>query len=119
LPPSGTAVATRRAMRDRRRDKRLKLTEPSEGTVKCFLDVIVQPSGKDEWIAISREPAHIGETLMLDVVVDEPGDGELREPAPVCVIESRPIILDGDMRHRIRLHGGDLTPVLFEQIRLG
>ena len=107
-------------MPDRRRDKRFKLVERPEGTVKCFLDVVVQPYGKDEWIAMSREPALTGETLMLDLVANEPDGCELRERLPVCVIDSRPVILDGELRHRIRLLGGDLAPVLFEQqIRRG
>jgi hypothetical protein len=107
-------------MADRRRDKRFRLMEPAKGALRVFLDVIVQPNGKDEWIAISREAAVTGETLMLDVVVDETEVTELRERLPVCVIDSCPVIVDGDMRHRIRLRGGDLVPVLFEQqIRRG
>jgi hypothetical protein len=31
------------------------------------------------------------------------------------VIDSQPVIVNGDIRHRIRLQGGDLAPVLFEQ----
>ena len=71
-----------------------------------YPDVIVEPNGTDEWIATGREPAVAGETLILDVVLFDTGVGELRHSLPVCVIESRPIILDGDMRHWIRLHGG-------------
>jgi hypothetical protein len=107
-------------MPDRRRDIRFRLMDLAEGTVKVFLDVIVQPHHKDEWIAMSREPARTGETLMLDMVVDEEDGGESRERIPVCVIDSCPVIFDGDMRHRIRLHGGDLAPALIErQIRRG
>jgi hypothetical protein len=94
---------------------RFKLIDRPEGTVTFFLDVVGQPHGKDEWIAISREPAHTGERLMLDMVVDEQGDYESRERFPVFVIDSRPVILDGDMRYRLRLRGGDLALVLFEQ----
>ena len=56
-----------------------------------------------------REAAVAGETLILDIVLFDTGVGELRHRLPVCVIESRPIILDGDMRHRIRLHGGTVA----------
>jgi len=31
------------------------------------------------------------------------------------VIESRRVVLDGDMRHRIRLRATDYPPILFEQ----
>ena len=39
----------------------------------------------------------------------------MRQRFPVFVIESQPIIVNGDLRHRIRLQGGDLAPILFEQ----
>ena len=70
-----------------------------------YPDVIVEPHGTDEWIAMGREAAVAGETLILDIVMLDTGEGELRHRLPVCVIDSRPIILDGDMRHWIRLHG--------------
>jgi hypothetical protein len=79
--------------------------------MRVFLDITVSRHG-DEWIAISREPGIAGETLMLDVVAGENGD--VSGCFPVCVIESRPVIVEGDLRHRIRLHPG-LAPVLFEQ----
>ena len=80
-----------------------------------FPDVIVEPHGYDEWIAMGREAAVAGEMLILDIVLPDADDGALRHRFPVCVIDSRPIILDGDMRHRIRLLSGTLAPVLFEQ----
>ena len=91
------------------------MTEAAEGTVRLFPDVIVEPHGDDEWIAMGREAAIAGETLILDIVLLDADEGELRHRLPVCVIDSHPIILDGDMRHRIRLRRGTLAPVLFEQ----
>ena len=96
------------------------MTEAAEGTVRLFPDVMVEPYGDEEWIAMGREAAVAGETLILDIVLLDTDEGELRHRLPVCVIDSRPIILDGDMRHRIRLHSGPLAPALFEQqIRRG
>ena len=71
-----------------------------------FPDVVVQQGGDDEWIGISRQPAVAGEMLVLDVLQSDAVEGEIWRRLPVCVIESRPVIVDGDMRHRIRLHGG-------------
>jgi hypothetical protein len=84
--------------------------EPTDGVVRVFRDVIVRRESDEEWIAISREAAVVGETLVLDV-----DEGEERQRFTVCVIESRPVIVDGDMRHRIRLQTNELPPVLFEQ----
>ena len=102
-------------MPDRRRDKRYRLTEPANGTVRTFADVVVQQSARDEWIALSREAVAIGETLVLDVVPADADDGEIGQRFPVYVIDSRPVIVDGVLRYRIRLQGGDSRPILFEQ----
>jgi len=99
---------------DRRRPGRFRLTEAAESNARIYVDVIAEPHGDNEWIATGREPAVPGETLILDIVVLDTDEGELCQRFPVCVIDSRPIILDGDMRHRIRLCRGDLAPVLFE-----
>jgi hypothetical protein len=89
--------------------------EPVEGILQVLRDVIVHRDGDQEWIAIGREPAVVGEILMLDV-----DEGDVRRRLTMCVIESRPIIIDGDMRHRIRLQSDEPQPVLFEQqIRRG
>ena len=67
---------------------------------------------------MGREAAVPGETLILDIVPR--GTNELHHRLPVRVIESRPVILDGDLRYRIRLHSDMAAPVLFEQqIRRG
>jgi hypothetical protein len=102
-------------MPDRRRDKRYKLTEPTDGVVRVFPDALVQPSGEDEWVAISREAAMTGETLFLNIVEADGDDGELSHRLPVCVIDSRPVIIEGAMRHRLRLFGGNLAFVSFDQ----
>ena len=78
-----------------------------------FRDVIVRRQGSDEWIAISREAGVTGETMILDVPDHESMDFGGR--IPVCVIESRPVIVDGEMRHRLRLHASEPAPILFEQ----
>jgi hypothetical protein len=105
---------------DRRRDKRFRLTEPALGALRVFPDVVVHQDSADEWIGISRQPAVTGETLVLDVVQFDEFEGEIHRRLPVCVVESRPVIVDGDMRHRIRLHGGITASVRFEhQVRRG
>jgi hypothetical protein len=91
------------------------LTEPADGVLRIFPDVVVQQREGDEWIALSREAALTGETLVLDVVLNDVEFGEMRQRFPVFVIDSQPIIVNGDVRHRIRLQGGDLAPILFEQ----
>ena len=97
-------------MRGRRSDERFSFLEPVEGLLRVLRDVIVHRESDHEWTVIGREPAVVGEMLMLDVE-----DGDVPPQLTMCVIESRPVILDGDMRHRIRLHSSELLPILFEQ----
>jgi hypothetical protein len=100
---------------DRRRDKRFGLTEPGDGALRVFPDVVVQKDGNGEWTGISRLPIGTGETFLLDVVQIDPVEGEVRRRMPVCVIESRPVLVDGEMFHRVRLHTGILASIEFEQ----
>jgi hypothetical protein len=100
---------------DRRSYKRSRLAEAVEGNVRFFPDVMVEPCGDDEWIAIGREAGVAGEALMLDVVLHNAGGIEVRHRVPVCVMDSHPFVLEGDLRYRIRLHGGPMAAVLFEQ----
>src|SRR4051794_17727721 len=107
----GIAIARPASVSDRRRYKRYRLTEGLEGTVRLFPDIVAAPHGEDEWIAMGREAAVPGETLFLDIVRFAIGQRELRHRLPVCVIDSRPIILDGEVRHWIRLRSGTLATV--------
>jgi hypothetical protein len=89
--------------------------EPADGALRIFPDVVVHQGEGDEWVATSREPAVIGERLVLDIELLDPEDGELRERFPVYVIHSQPVVAEGDVRHRIRLQARELAPILFEQ----
>ena len=91
-------------------DTRLSGAEPVDHDARRLSDVIVQRNGYCEWIAIGRRPASVGETLVVEI--DERG---WREDLSMCVIESRPFMLDGDTRHRIRLLATELPPMPFEQ----
>ena len=121
-PPPRLAVLrllNQAAMPGRRSDARYTLTKPTYGTLQVFRDVMVYRNGEQEWIALSREAAVCGETMVLDLVIVDINETRLWDRLTVCVIESRPVIVDGDMRYRIRLHGED-PPMLFEQqIRRG
>lgn len=100
---------------DRRRELRFSVTASAEGSLRLFPDVVVNKDADGEWSGISRLPVGPGETFVLDVVEVDPVDGEVRRRVPVCVIESRPVLVDGEVCHRIRLHSGVLASVEFEQ----
>ena len=102
-------------MANRRRDKRFNVTAPVNGALRMFPDVIVHEDAEGEWIAIGRQPASAGETFILDVVRVDSLEGKHPLRVPVRVIESRPVLVDGELRHHIRLHGSVPASMPFEQ----
>ena len=84
-------------MSGRRRHERFQPAQPWDGTFRLMRDVIVQESGH-ELVTIGQAPAAIGEELTLDLA----GAGHLIT-CRVRVLESRPVILEGRVRYRMRL----------------
>ena len=109
------SVAVLGGVTDRRRDKRFTITEPADGSLRVFPDVIVQEDSRGEWSGISRQPLGAGDTFVLDVVQVDPVEGEVRRRLNVCVIESQPVFVDGEICHRVRLYSGVPASVEFEQ----
>src|SRR5262245_26573293 len=102
-------------MQSGRSDRVFSPAEPPNVFRRSACDVIVEKNGESEWIAISCKKAAVGEILILDI-----DEGGRPQQVPVCVIESRKVVVDGGTRHRIRLLATDLPPVLYEQqIRRG
>jgi hypothetical protein len=61
-------------------------------------DVVVDRTEPRELLAVSHTAAVVGEELSLDLI----GGGQ-NIAIKVRVIESRPVIIDGAVRHRVRL----------------
>ena len=70
------------------------------GLIRISRDVDVQPEATDsqEMFVISDAAAVIGEVVTL-ALVSSNGERELR----VQIVDSRPHVVDGVMRHRVRL----------------
>jgi predicted transcriptional regulator len=77
---------------------RFKVTPAAEGVLRVLRDVVVHWTRDNEWIALSREAGVVGESLELNLVL---GRSPLRYP--VRVLESCPVIIEGAVRHRLRL----------------
>jgi hypothetical protein len=85
-------------MSGRRRHERFAPAQPWDGAMQVLKDVIVQRDGDAGLVAIGQAPGVVGEQLTLDLA----GGGHV-VTCRVRVEESRPVILDGSVRHRIRL----------------
>jgi len=66
--------------------------------MRVLREVVIQRTGDDELLALGHLPATIGEEMTLDVL----SAGTTLE-VRVRVLESRPVIVDGSVRHRVRL----------------
>jgi hypothetical protein len=85
-------------MLGRRSYMRFKVKPAGEGSLRMLQDVCVQWISDSEWFAICREAGVVGDVLVLDLGV---GDTPLRYR--VRVVESRPVIVEGSVRHQLRL----------------
>jgi hypothetical protein len=85
-------------MSGRRSYARFNISPSSEGVLRVLRDVTVQGAHNDEIVVIGREAGVIGELMTIEVT-ESPAtiDGHVR------VIESVPVIVDGAVRHRLRL----------------
>jgi hypothetical protein len=86
-------------MSGRRGYARLNLTSALGGVLRVLRQaLVVQRAERGEFVAISSEPGVVGETLSLDLTAD---DAEVS--LPVRVHDTRPIVVDGALRHRLVL----------------
>jgi hypothetical protein len=82
-------------MLGRRSYARVAISAGAEGVLSLARDVGIHLD-KGQLVAISREPGVLGETVVI-AVPDEGGK------ILVEIVESRPIIIDGAVRHRLWL----------------
>jgi hypothetical protein len=87
-------------MRGRRRDQRFTLSVPWEGALRVPADVVIEKLGEKEVSVVSTAPAHRDELLTLDAAATDADPGTTMN---VRVTESVPVLVDGVVRHRLRL----------------
>ena len=85
-------------MSGRRSHPRFAVATPWDGAMRVLRDVVIQRTESGELQAVSHQPAIAGEEMTLDLM----GAGETIG-LKVRVIDSRPVMVDGAVRHRIRL----------------
>jgi uncharacterized lipoprotein YbaY len=92
-------------MSGRRSHPRFAVANPWSGAIRILRDVVIDRTERDELLAVSNAAAVIGEVLSLDLI----GGGQ-NVAMKVRVIDSRPVIIDGTVRHRVRLALPDAEP---------
>jgi hypothetical protein len=91
-------------MAGRRSHQRFAVANPWEGAMRVLRDVVVDRTSRDEVMAVCQAPGVTGETMTLDLM-----GGGVTLGFRVTVLESRPVIVGGAVRHRLRL--GLIPPV--------
>jgi hypothetical protein len=95
-------------MSGRRSYARFNITPPPEGVLRVVRDVTMQREDGEEFLVLGRAAGVVGEVLTVEVA-----EGEAARGARAEVLESVPVIVDGSVRHQIRLRrvaGGRNTP---------
>ena len=85
-------------MSGRRGHQRLTLGSPTTGALRVLRDVVIERMEHQELVVISQAPTVIGEEMSLELFSGR-GCIALR----VRVLDSRPVVITGSMRHRLRL----------------
>ena len=85
-------------MSGRRSHPRFAVATPWDGAMRVLRDVTILRSESDELHAVSHVPGISGEEMTLDLM----GAGSTLG-LKVKVIDSRPMMVEGAVRHRIRL----------------
>jgi hypothetical protein len=92
------------SMLGRRSHVRISLESDADGVLSLARDISVRTSGDGHLIAISRDAAALGERVRVLLADDD-------VTLVAEVIESKPVICDGAVRHRLvmRCFGRDLV----------
>jgi hypothetical protein len=85
-------------MPGRRKDSRYLMSPPWSGAIHTFEDVIVERIGEGAIWVLSGSPANKEDELVFEM----PNNGHSHGVA-VRVVESRPVVIDERLQHRIRL----------------
>lgn len=93
-------------MTGRRSHHRFAVANPWEGAMRILRDVVVDRTSRDELMAVCQVPGVLGETMTLDLM-----GGGITLGLRVSVLESRPVVIEGAVRHRLRLR---LIPAVSE-----
>ena len=84
-------------MSGRRSHVRFAVLQSPQGMLRILQDVVVQNTRPDHTVALSREPGVVGELVSVQFPQD---NSDVRAK----VLESQPVVIDGSVRHQLRLH---------------
>lgn len=84
-------------MSGRRSHARFAVLQSPEGVLRVLQDIIVHDTLADHTIAVGREPGILGEAVTVEFPM------EAADTISAHVVESQPLVVDGTVRHQLRL----------------
>jgi len=88
-------------MSGRRTQSRVNFVN-SSGVLRVSRDVVVEKIVDDAFVALSDEPGIVGDALTIACSVNQ-----IRETVPVLVMASRPRLVNGVVKHELKLKRAD------------
>ena len=88
-------------MSGRRTQSRVNVVN-SSGVLRVSRDVVVEKIVDDAFVALSDEPGIVGDLLTIACSVNQ-----VRETVPVVVTASRPRLVNGVVKHELKLKRAD------------
>jgi len=88
-------------MSGRRSHQRFTIATATEGTLRVLRDVLVERATRDEVVVLGRHAGIVGERLRMELSESPEGVREVR------VTDSRPVVAEGAVRHRLTLKSLD------------
>lgn len=81
-----------------------RFTISTQATLSILRDVLVERVAGDTLFAISRQAGVVGEALTMELAESQAAALSVR------VVESRPVVSDGTVRHRLTLQPAESAP---------
>lgn len=85
-------------MSGRRNHARFAVLQPPEVILRVLQDVVIQNTRHDHTIALSSEPGVLGALVSVQF------PHRLDSNVWARVLDSQPVVVDGNVRHQLRLH---------------
>ena len=85
-------------MSGRRSHVRFAVLQSPTGILRVLRDIDIQSSTNGRIVAVSREPGVLGELVSVQFPT------QTSEVLRARVLDSQPVVMDGSVRHQLRLH---------------
>lgn len=85
-------------MSGRRSHARFSVLQSPEGVLRVLREVVIQSATESQIIAVSEQPGVPGEVVAVKMAPQD------REGLHARVLDSQPIVVDGNVKHQLRLH---------------